>query len=347
MYPILVLEGADCSGKTTLAKAILSHGDIAYLHLSYRYPTAMFQYQLAAVMRAVKEARHRPVVIDRLWMSEAVYAKVYRGGSPWPEMGRMLDRILQRYGALYIMCVRDDTEEHLRHFAETAKLRHEMYSDISGVVSEYHSLLNGLLDSYLDSRDGYYNLLCYNGVKDRDDVIVYDMEDYTTESSINDFARLALSYQNLFSYYGEVVNDIQSSKSKRFAGNFRRSKVLFIGSAPTRYRDCHYPFVSNNDDSVMFAKVLTELGIHESTISFADPRTDEERSLLNRYIWSNRNDRQGYLIIVQVGEPIDKNTIEADYRIKSPTALRGIHRGSDILATKLIPIFEKAGLYHD
>ena len=41
-YPIIVLEGPDGSGKTTLARHLVELLGAEYLHLTYRWPTKMF-----------------------------------------------------------------------------------------------------------------------------------------------------------------------------------------------------------------------------------------------------------------------------------------------------------------
>src|SRR5574338_882661 len=136
MFPIIILEGADCSGKTTLAKKIADLCCGHYMHLTYRWPNKMFEYHLAAVHRAITLSKKMPVIIDRLRASEMIYAEVYRGGSPGPYLGRCLDRILLRYGAFYVGCIRQK-DLHLNHFEDLRHKRNEMYDNITNVIDEY------------------------------------------------------------------------------------------------------------------------------------------------------------------------------------------------------------------
>ena len=76
MKGIIVIDGCDGTGKTTLAEAICRRYDGVYIHNTYRWPTKMPLYHTAALHRALKLAKTRLVVIDRLWMSEAIYAEV-------------------------------------------------------------------------------------------------------------------------------------------------------------------------------------------------------------------------------------------------------------------------------
>ena len=103
MKGLIIVDGCDGTGKTTLAQAICNRYNGVYMHNTYRWKDKMYLYHTAALHRALKLSKTRLVVIDRLWMSEAIYAEVYRGGSPWPHMGRMIDRIVRKHAGMYII----------------------------------------------------------------------------------------------------------------------------------------------------------------------------------------------------------------------------------------------------
>lgn len=91
--PFVILEGADGTGKSTLAKAVadafrsaLPHGDIETYHRGVpskdvldEYVTDVFDYSPG--IGVVK-------VADRWHMGERVYAPLYRGTGPYGDLGR-------------------------------------------------------------------------------------------------------------------------------------------------------------------------------------------------------------------------------------------------------------------
>ena len=77
---IIVLDGPDAVGKTTLANKIVEmYPNTKYLHLTYRFKDKIFDYHTAAIRLASKWAKTHNVIIDRWWPTEAWYATVYRG----------------------------------------------------------------------------------------------------------------------------------------------------------------------------------------------------------------------------------------------------------------------------
>jgi hypothetical protein len=100
---IVVLEGADASGKTTLARHLVDRYGARYLHSTRR--REVWRWHLGALRWAVRESASRLVVLDRLWLSEQVYGQVFRGGPAYDLGARCLDRVLLRYGAVTVLCV--------------------------------------------------------------------------------------------------------------------------------------------------------------------------------------------------------------------------------------------------
>ncbi len=129
LHPIYVLEGPDGVGKTTLSEALCKAVRGRYIHLTYRWKDRMNLYHGAALSFALKVARKQPVVIDRWWPTEVVYADAYRGGTPWPYLGRALDRVAQAHGVTYIFCLPQDRMKYLQHYSDLKARRHEMYND--------------------------------------------------------------------------------------------------------------------------------------------------------------------------------------------------------------------------
>lgn len=132
---IIVVDGPDHSGKTTLAKELIKqNGQGHHLHLTYRWPEKMDLYHFAAIRYALKKGGL--VVIDRWWLSEIVYANVYRGGTKWPDLPKYLDKHLTDAGGFQVICLPDKNWCLAGHQSRHAQGL-EMYSNIEKVYDEY------------------------------------------------------------------------------------------------------------------------------------------------------------------------------------------------------------------
>lgn len=103
---LIILEGPDGGGKTTLAKALIrANGGFGHrIHNIKR--KNMWAYHLATARLAdFWLRRHELVVVDRWWPSEFVYGRVYRGGACYPATGRYFDRLANTLGGVYVACL--------------------------------------------------------------------------------------------------------------------------------------------------------------------------------------------------------------------------------------------------
>lgn len=109
---LIILEGPEASGKSTLARhLVLNHG-FSYWHLTWTemLNLAMRDYQLDAIKNIRQNLEWgRDFVLDRYWPSEIVYATVFRSSnhSDVSEMYRMAEQC----GALYVYCNPSDREQ--------------------------------------------------------------------------------------------------------------------------------------------------------------------------------------------------------------------------------------------
>lgn len=127
-YPIIVVEGADCTGKTTWSKAYCEKYSGHRAHLSYRAPARhMFAWQVASLVMAVRRSKEQPVVIDRHWPSENIYAAVYRGGTELYEQSEWMARVMSRLGVFYLVCTHTKLAGTIEAHKAACLERNEMY----------------------------------------------------------------------------------------------------------------------------------------------------------------------------------------------------------------------------
>lgn len=134
-YPIFVLEGPDCGGKTTLAEVLAKKCGAKRLHATYRFKGRMHLYHLAQFRLALKTAQTRPVVMDRWWPSEIAYGNTYRSG-PEPNFDYEFFIELGRcYCVSYTFCMPTRWEEYWKWYQLRYSKDREMYPLDMGQVN--------------------------------------------------------------------------------------------------------------------------------------------------------------------------------------------------------------------
>ena len=128
-YPIFVFEGPDGAGKTTLAKHLAKVLGGKYMHLTYRFKDKMHLYHGAAIRQAARYAQHQPVIIDRWWPSEILYAECYRGGSKFIKHFFMLEHQATMMGVTYVWCIPEDKDRYFENINALKDNREELFQD--------------------------------------------------------------------------------------------------------------------------------------------------------------------------------------------------------------------------
>ncbi len=159
---IYCLEGPDGTGKSTLATEIAKQKNATVMHPYFNTKWNMLAYH-SAFIHAAEEMNDAGinVVLDRWAPSEAVYGKVFRGGE-----GFDTESLVRYYYPMlpitFIYCRNDNAvENHLRNRED----RHEMFDDMSQVVSEF--------DLYVEAHE-WMNWIVYDFDK-------VNMEDFVTK----------------------------------------------------------------------------------------------------------------------------------------------------------------------
>lgn len=166
-YPIIVLEGPDGVGKTALAMALQEYLGARYIHLTYRWKDKMDLYHYSAIRNCAHLAQHQPVILDRWWVSEIMYAEAYRGMSKFMKRHFLLELIASKIGAVYVVCLPEDRERYIKHYNVLKGNRVEMYNEG----------MEKVFDLYTDFYKTYMSL--------KENVVRYDLFQNYNDNSVS------------------------------------------------------------------------------------------------------------------------------------------------------------------
>lgn len=127
---IYILEGADGTGKSTLAEKLARHvhGMVIHAYFDELWDMKTYHETLIKVAQDLDQ-QGIPVVLDRWALSELVYGKAFRGG-PSFNVAEMINGY-GRVGVKWVYCKNDNAVENHN---KNKKERHEMFDDMSQVV---------------------------------------------------------------------------------------------------------------------------------------------------------------------------------------------------------------------
>lgn len=248
MKSIVILEGPDGAGKTTLAQTLRRQLDAVYIHHG-SYATLrgdqIAQLYHQSIEPALTDSAN--VVLDRSWLSEPIYGEVFRSGlnrtAPWH---RMLDRCLMSVPHLSVYLTADlDTLWSTvgeRPSVEMAKRREQLERVFLGYERSYDAWCG--------------NKLCLP----RAGRGVDELADLVLKSLIN-FGPLAR--QTKLHDLGVIGN---------VCGTAPMKTALLVGDAPSKKSTTNLPFVNHTlgGCSAWFAWYLKQQGVDEQRLTWVN-----------------------------------------------------------------------------
>lgn len=134
---IIVLEGADCTGKTTLAKYLEDNYGAYYAHHTWskELNADFHNYMVYSFLKIINIARDQLVVVDRAWLSYEVYGRTINHYDPKSNVQDTINRVLDESKAVTIMCLSDDSKALQSRFDNSED---EMYDSVIPVSDKYN-----------------------------------------------------------------------------------------------------------------------------------------------------------------------------------------------------------------
>ena len=134
-YPILIIEGCDASGKSTLASQIMEkYPNHAYMQNAGT--DDIYSLHKNTITSAIEASKEHIVVIDRLHLSEKIYGTLYRGGPSYDVDA--FDKYLNTISN--IKKILGMVEKETCWAKRGGRKEKEMFDDVSKVGDMYNSV---------------------------------------------------------------------------------------------------------------------------------------------------------------------------------------------------------------
>lgn len=149
----ILVEGPDCSGKTTLAKSLSELTKSNYFHFEYEPDNEVYKKQVETTLQYISSQPN--VLIDRFIPSELIYGEVCRNEN------RLLEIETTNWPDLFdliIFTIPSDKERYLQHFKDISEKREEYVKDIKQISKIYDRYVS----MYMDMASKYKNVINYD-----------------------------------------------------------------------------------------------------------------------------------------------------------------------------------------
>lgn len=277
---LIVLEGCDGTGKTTLAKHLVEKYNGVYMHLGKLTPGHEWETQTIALKDAIEMSKTKLMVMDRHFISECIYGSVYRQGSAFPVACRSMYRAIRRARGMIVLCAPpvDWTVEHHTKLKET---REEMYDSVRDVACRYLDLWQG---NILRPRQGdlVEQWSAYGGVEG-DSFMHFFRYDLSRDASRME--RVAEMIVKVVDRDPDLGLDF-SQDTNAVTGNIASGKRTFVlvGDEPNSSSPNEWPFYENRGSSLWLNESLHRLAVPEDELCIVNINQPGGREALSKIV---------------------------------------------------------------
>lgn len=283
MRGLILLDGPDCGGKTSLAKAIVTEveargGKAVIHHLGMPQPDKCWEEHSEALLAYIEEMLndHKVIIADRHFLSEAVYAAVYRQGSEYPFTMRFIEMLFDRYRALKVICC-PPVDKVVETHAKMKEVRVEAYDKgMDKVARRFERIWHDAINYHLAPGKEYSEqLMLSGGVCDKPLWYHYDWtKDNTKEYAI----KLLKDLEQEQWFYGD------DTWAMSFTGTPGPLSTLLVGDKMSTPNGLGIPFYANSGCSAFLAKSLHKLMIPAERLCIANINDDSNSVATVRYL---------------------------------------------------------------
>lgn len=281
---IIVLEGPDCAGKTTLAQALMkASGDKAkYIHLT-RPDTDQWSFANNEIETAISwDTSGEDVIIDRLWVSDNVYSLIDPSKHRSGIHVRRQESLMHRYGAFNILCA-PDPRLLIHEYKNKLKDRNEYYgdrfTDILKVMYRYRMLWVGrptMIQSEEGQPEQYVDQLCFTQPFNRrpltrlyDRFAVFDQEQWAEDTW--EIAKIETrAYRR-----ADPLRILTTNDYRNLSGSLMTARALLVGDV-SGGEETRWPFYSCQGSSAYLTKALHRAMVPETDIALVNAYTRED-----------------------------------------------------------------------
>lgn len=182
---LIILEGPDACGKTTLARHLLGTDQDGYAHMHWpkdaRNPVheMSMMHRVSLVKAEIRLRQGKRTVIDRHWPSNEIYGPVFRGTTNGlSDLARGWDQeVIPQLRGVYVICAPDPdhaVELHAKRGAEPEKTyKPTLTHSLEKIAIQYRKLWRG---GFSDGIDYASEVIRSGGMCVRRNAMLYDIE---------------------------------------------------------------------------------------------------------------------------------------------------------------------------
>ena len=144
---IVLIEGPDGAGKTTLCNELMRLDKFYYIHLNKVDNIEDFYKKFIKDIKRFKK-HNLNLIIDRAYISNIIYSKVY-GGEALKESTILK---IKKYIDKTIVCLPSNKQKYLEEFEKLKKVRKEEYNSMEEIYVGFSNYLKDNKDVFVHDR---------------------------------------------------------------------------------------------------------------------------------------------------------------------------------------------------